>query len=53
LVSHNKGRIYFESVKEIGAEGIFGPKRKEVTGGWRKYIIRNFIIRTLRRVLLG
>jgi hypothetical protein len=28
--------------------GIFGPKRNEVTGGWRNCIIRSFMICTLR-----
>jgi hypothetical protein len=23
---------------------VFGPKREKVTGGWRKYMLRNFII---------
>jgi hypothetical protein len=29
---------------------IFGPKRDEVTGGWRKLITRSFMICTLRQV---
>jgi hypothetical protein len=31
---------------------IFGPKRDEVTGGWRKLHIRSCMVCTLRRVLL-
>jgi hypothetical protein len=29
---------------------IFGPKRDEVMGGWRKCIMRNCMICTLRQV---
>jgi hypothetical protein len=29
---------------------IFGPKRVEVTGGWRNCIKRSFVICTLRQV---
>jgi hypothetical protein len=29
---------------------IFGPKRDEVTGGWKKCIMRSFVICTLRQV---
>jgi hypothetical protein len=29
---------------------IFGPKRDEVTGGWRKLHIRSFITCTLRQI---
>jgi hypothetical protein len=29
---------------------IFGPKREEVTGGWRKLLMRSFVICTLRQV---
>jgi hypothetical protein len=29
---------------------IFGPKRNEVTGGWRSCIIRSFVICTLHQV---
>jgi hypothetical protein len=32
---------------------IFGPKRDEVTKGWRKLHEKRFIIFTLHRVLLG
>jgi hypothetical protein len=35
---------------------IFGPKREEVVGGWRRledYIIRSFITCTLHHILLG
>jgi hypothetical protein len=35
LASHARGRTYIEDVLEQGAEGIFGPKREEVAGGWR------------------
>jgi hypothetical protein len=31
---------------------ISGPKRDEVTGGWRNCIIRSFIIFTLHQILL-
>jgi hypothetical protein len=27
---------------------IFGPKREKVAGGWRKLVMRNFIIYTLQ-----
>jgi hypothetical protein len=27
---------------------IFGPKREKVAGGWRKLVVRNFIICTLQ-----
>jgi hypothetical protein len=29
---------------------IFGPKRDEVTGEWRNYITRSFVICTLHQV---
>jgi hypothetical protein len=29
---------------------IFGPRRDEVTGGWRNFIRRSFMICTLRHV---
>jgi hypothetical protein len=29
---------------------IFEPKRDEVTGGWKNYIMRNFINSTIRQV---
>jgi hypothetical protein len=29
---------------------IFGPKRNEVTGEWRKFIMRSFMTCTLRQV---
>jgi hypothetical protein len=29
---------------------ILGPKKDEVTGGWRKCIMRSFVICTLRQV---
>jgi hypothetical protein len=29
---------------------IFGPKRDEVTGDWRKFIKRSFMICALRQV---
>jgi hypothetical protein len=32
---------------------IFGPKRDEITGEWRKYIMRNLMISTLRQILFG
>jgi hypothetical protein len=28
----------------------FGPKREEVTGGWRKLLMRSFTICTLQQV---
>jgi hypothetical protein len=31
---------------------IFGPKREEVTGGWKKCMKRSFIICTLHQILL-
>jgi hypothetical protein len=33
--------------------GIFGPERDEVTGGWRKFIMRSSIVCTLHQILLG
>jgi hypothetical protein len=36
LVSDTKGGTYAEDVWEQGAEEDIGPKRDEVTGGWRK-----------------
>jgi len=32
---------------------IFGPKRDEVTGEWRKYIMRSLIICTAHPILCG
>jgi hypothetical protein len=32
---------------------IFGPKRDEVTGDWRKFTMRNFIICTHPEISLG
>jgi hypothetical protein len=32
---------------------IFGPKREEVAGGWRKLHIEDFITCTLHQMLLG
>jgi hypothetical protein len=32
---------------------IFGPKRDEITGEWRKYIMRNLIVCTLRQIIFG
>jgi hypothetical protein len=32
---------------------IFGPKRDEVTGGWRKVQMRSYVVCMLRPVLLG
>jgi hypothetical protein len=32
---------------------IFGPKREEVTGGWRNSIMRSFTICTAHKILLG
>jgi hypothetical protein len=32
---------------------IFGPKRDEVTGGWKSCIMRSCMVCTLRPVLLG
>jgi hypothetical protein len=29
---------------------IFGPKRDEVTGKWRKFLMRSFVICTLRQL---
>jgi hypothetical protein len=30
---------------------IFGPKREDITGGWRKCIMRSFISCTLHHIL--
>jgi hypothetical protein len=35
LFSHIKGRTQIEGVREQVLRRIFGPKRKEVAGGWR------------------
>jgi hypothetical protein len=32
---------------------IFGPKREEVAGGWRNYIMRSFITCALYKMLSG
>jgi hypothetical protein len=32
---------------------IFGPKRDEVTGNWRNYIMRSLMICTVHPVLFG
>jgi hypothetical protein len=32
---------------------VFGPKTKEVTGGWTKCIIRSSIICNIHQILLG
>ena len=34
LVSHSKRNTYLESVRQAGAEDIFGSKTEEVTRGW-------------------
>jgi hypothetical protein len=31
---------------------IFGSKREEVTGGWRKFIMRSFILHTVHLLVL-
>jgi hypothetical protein len=36
LISRVKGRTQIEDVWEHGASGVFGPKKDEVMGGWRK-----------------
>jgi hypothetical protein len=36
LVSHIKGRTQIECVSEQGFKRIFGPKRDEMSGGWRR-----------------
>jgi hypothetical protein len=33
--------------------GIFGPKKEEVTGGWKKTHMRSFIIYTLQQIQNG
>jgi hypothetical protein len=32
---------------------IFGPKRDEVTGEWRKYIMRSLVVCTPHPILFG
>jgi hypothetical protein len=32
---------------------ILGPKRDEATGGWRQFVMKNFIISILNKILLG
>jgi hypothetical protein len=32
---------------------VFGPKREEVAGGWRRLMMRSFITCTLHQTLLG
>jgi hypothetical protein len=32
---------------------IFWPKRDEITGEWRKYVMRNLMICSLRQILFG
>jgi hypothetical protein len=36
LVSHTKGRIWIEDVKKKVLKRIFGPKREEVAGCWKR-----------------
>jgi hypothetical protein len=33
--------------------GIFGLKRDEVTGEWRNFIVRSFMVNTPRAILCG
>jgi hypothetical protein len=33
--------------------GISGPKREEVTEGWKNYTMRRFIICTVHHILIG
>jgi hypothetical protein len=36
MVSHNKERYRFRVLGNRVLKRIFGPKREELTGGWRK-----------------
>jgi len=48
----------FETLREEHRLGclrtgcLFGPKRKEVVGDWKDYIMRSFITCTLQQILL-
>lgn len=42
MVCHFKGRN-----RLVVLRGVFGPKTENVKGGWRKLIMRSFIICTL------
>jgi hypothetical protein len=39
--------LFFYSLRRI-----FGPKREELAGGWRTYIMRGFVTYTLHQMLL-
>jgi hypothetical protein len=54
LVAHVEGeeRRLREFKNEV-LRRIFGPKGDEIIGEWRKYIMRNLMICTLRQILFG
>jgi hypothetical protein len=48
-----KGRSQIEVFENRVLRRIFGSKRDELPGGWRKLHDKSFIICTLHRILLG
>jgi hypothetical protein len=48
LVLHCEGRNGLKVVENKVLWRVFGPNREVVAGGWRKLVMRNFIICTLR-----
>jgi hypothetical protein len=42
-----------KAFKKKVLRGLFGPKREEVIGGWKKLLKKSFIIYTLYKILLG
>jgi hypothetical protein len=51
LVTHIQGRTQAEGVWVLRI--IFGPKRDEVTGSGRNYIMRSFMICTPHPIMFG
>jgi hypothetical protein len=47
LISHFKGTA---SEKRV-LRRMFGPKSEEVTQGWRKFIVKSFVISSLHQIL--
>jgi hypothetical protein len=51
LVSHTKGRTHIERQNRV-LRRILEPKMEEVTGGWRKCVMKSYIGFTLQKILL-
>jgi len=51
LVSHTAGGTQVEGVQEKGDEEIFGAKRDDVTGDWRR--LHNKELCALHQILFG